>query len=75
MKCYVYTPGLSSESVTLKEKSVAPGSRLQKRALLGENIERAVTMVASATHAPRWFVENIIRWRARKGMVLVAAVK
>lgn len=75
MKAFVVVPGDTTYLVTLKEKVVAKGERAQRRALLGENVQRAVDVVSASTHWPRWFAENVVRWRARHGYVLVGAQK
>lgn len=74
MKALVVVPGISTHSVTLKERPVLRGGIEQKRALSGANVQRAVQSVQTATHWPAWFAENVVRWRASRGLVLASVL-
>lgn len=57
--------------VRIAFREVARGSRAQKRALLGHNVERAVEFLRAVSDMPRFLAENVVRWRAKHGMVMV----
>jgi hypothetical protein len=78
MKALMITPGDKKWTVSLKEtdmKADTVASEMARTVPRAQYFEKAVSTLSHAANWPEWFASNILRWRARHGLVLASAVR